>query len=164
MEWKFSMEWQQTRWWSTEKKAATLLGLARAASPLYVYDGSSVEQALAQLKSLSSIQSFFYAIKANPHPDGLSPSLPSLLTGLTPPPEVLRAVYEAGFGFECVSPGEVGHVLSLFPDLCRSLDAPSPSCRLLFTPNFAPRSNSLAPAAASMLMPHQPSQRSMNML
>jgi len=140
------MEWQQTRWWSTEKKAATLLGLARAASPLYVYDGSSVEQALAQLKSLSSIQSFFYAIKANPHPD------------------VLRAVYEAGFGFECVSPGEVGHVLSLFPDLCRSLDAPSPSCRLLFTPNFAPRSNSLAPAAASMLMPHQPSQRSMNML
>lgn len=56
-------------------------------------------------------------------------------------------MYEAGFGFECVSPGEVQHVLSLFPDLARvdpsapaSAQHPFRGGRLLFTPNFAPRS------------------------
>lgn len=41
-------------------------------------------------------------------------------------------VYEAGFGFECVSPGELHHVISLFPAIDRAT-------RILFTPNFAPR-------------------------
>lgn len=116
------------RWWSTEGRTQQLIDLARESSPLYVYDGPSVAQALSQLRSLSSIDSFFYAIKANPHPD------------------VLRAVYEAGFGFECVSPGEVKHVLALFPGL-KLIDSAAPATttspfrggRLLFTPNFAPR-------------------------
>lgn len=63
---------------------------------------------------------------------------------------VLRAVYEAGFGFECVSPGEVKHVLALFPGL-KLIDSAAPATttspfrggRLLFTPNFAPRSTNL---------------------
>lgn len=37
----------------------------------------------------------------------------------------------AGLDFECVSPGEIDHVLALFPELDRQ--------RILFTPNFAPR-------------------------
>jgi diaminopimelate decarboxylase/aspartate kinase len=61
------------RWWSTQARKEELLELARENSPLYVYDGPSVAHALAQLRSLSSIDSFFYAIKANPHPDGTSP-------------------------------------------------------------------------------------------
>jgi hypothetical protein len=64
---------------------------------------------------------------------------------------VLRAVYDAGFGFECVSPGEVKHVLALFPDL-QLIDSAAPAStalpfrggRLLFTPNFAPRSTNTA--------------------
>jgi diaminopimelate decarboxylase/aspartate kinase len=40
-------------------------------------------------------------------------------------------VHDAGVNFECVSPGEIEHVLSLFPELDRR--------RILFTPNFAPR-------------------------
>lgn len=35
-------------------------------------------------------------------------------------------------GFECVSPGEINHVLCLFPEIERKQ-------RILFTPNFAPR-------------------------
>ncbi len=46
-------------------------------------------------------------------------------------PDVLRVFYEAGIGFECVSPGEIRHVRDLFPGI--------DSDRLLFTPNFAPR-------------------------
>ena len=61
------------RWWSTEGRTQQLIDLARESSPLYVYDGPSVAQALSQLRSLSSIDSFFYAIKANPHPDGTLP-------------------------------------------------------------------------------------------
>jgi len=144
------------RWWSTEGRAQQLIDLARESSPLYVYDGPSVAQALSQLRSLSSIDSFFYAIKANPHPDGTLPHFEGFtlyylfIYLFLYSTAVLRAVYDAGFGFECVSPGEVKHVLALFPGL-KLIDSAAPATttspfrggRLLFTPNFAPRSTSL---------------------
>ena len=60
------------------------------------------------------MERLYYAIKANPHPD------------------ILRTVAELGFGFECVSQGECERVLQVLPGIERD--------RILFTPNFAPRS------------------------
>ena len=53
---------------------------------------------------------------------------------------VLKLVYEAELGFECVSPGEIKHVLKLFPDLALKEGEESSRyirSRILFTPNFA---------------------------
>lgn len=99
-----------TPWWET--KRAALLALAAKTSPAYVYDGDSLDTAAAALKALP-VDRVYFALKANPNA------------------EVLRRFEAAGLGFECVSPGEVEHVLGLFPGIARE--------RLLFTPNFAPR-------------------------
>lgn len=69
--------------------------------------------AVHKLKSLSAVDRIFFAIKANPNPD------------------ILRLFEREGLGFECVSPGEVNHIFSLFPAI-------DPK-RILFTPNFAPK-------------------------
>ncbi|MBN1240611.1 MAG: bifunctional aspartate kinase/diaminopimelate decarboxylase [Gammaproteobacteria bacterium] len=98
-------------WW-TERRDE-LLELAVEHGSAYVYDQRSIEAALDALKSLDSVDAVFYAMKANPHPD------------------VLRTVHARGVNFECVSPGEIERVLTLFPRLDRN--------RILFTPNFAPR-------------------------
>jgi len=97
-------------WWA--KKRQQLLDIGVAASAAYVYDIESVRGACERLRSMTNINRVFYAIKANSHP------------------EILRTVEATGINFECVSPGEIDHVLSLFPDLDRQ--------RILFTPNFAP--------------------------
>lgn len=99
-------------WWV--RKRDRLLQIAAEESSSYVYDLESVRGACERLRTMDNIDRVFYAIKANGHPD------------------VLRTVEAAGINFECVSPGEVGHILALFPDLDRQ--------RILFTPNFAPRS------------------------
>jgi diaminopimelate decarboxylase/aspartate kinase len=100
-------------WWVLKREA--LLKLAHAESgPLYVYDRDTLCAQADALKDLSAVRRIFYAMKANAHPD------------------VLRVFEEKGIGFECVSPGEIQHVFDLFPGL-------SPD-RVLFTPNFAPRS------------------------
>jgi diaminopimelate decarboxylase/aspartate kinase len=78
-----------------------------------VYDRETVESAAGALLGLGSVGRVFFATKANHHE------------------RVLGWLYEAGVGFECVSPGELKWVRSLFPGL-------DPE-RLLFTPNFAPR-------------------------
>lgn len=98
-------------WWV--QKRQQLLEIAAEASSSYVYDTASVRDACERLLSMDNIDQMFYAIKANSHP------------------QVLRTVEAAGVNFECVSPGEIAHVLALFPDLDRQ--------RILFTPNFAPR-------------------------
>ena len=49
-----------------------------------------------------------------------------------PNPDVLRLLRDAGLGFECVSPGEIARLQEVLPDL--------PPERILFTPNFAPKS------------------------
>lgn len=99
-------------WWSTRPER--LLDVAaREGTPLYVYDEQALEETLASLNALQNVDRVFYAMKANPHAD------------------ILRAIERAGFGFECVSPGELALIRELFPSLEMG--------RVLFTPNFAPR-------------------------
>lgn len=99
-------------WW--RRKRQQLLSLAPEDSAAYVYDLDSVDQAIASLRSMQAVTRLLYAVKANWNPD------------------VLARVHDAGLGFECVSAGEIKHVLNLFPGL-------DPK-RILFTPNFAPAS------------------------
>jgi bifunctional diaminopimelate decarboxylase / aspartate kinase len=98
-------------WWV--KKKAQLLEIGAARDATYVYDRESIEQAIASLKSLKSVDAVFYAMKANSNP------------------AILQLVDKLGLNFECVSPGEIARVLELFPQIDRK--------RILFTPNFAPR-------------------------
>lgn len=102
---------EKAHWWETHKDA--LLAIAQSQSPRYVYHENTVVECINSLKTLKSIHQLFYAIKANYYPD------------------LLRRIEESGFGFECVSLGEIEHVLNLFPNIDRK--------RILFTPNFAPK-------------------------
>ena len=98
-------------WWLDRR--TELLELAAKESPLYVYSEEMLAEAVDQMKTLKAVDRVFYSLKANPFPP------------------ILSLFYESGLGFECVSPGEVELILSLFPDIDRR--------RILFTPNFAPR-------------------------
>jgi diaminopimelate decarboxylase/aspartate kinase len=98
------------RWWAARRDE--LLALPTPGQPVYVYDEDTLGRAADDIASIEALDRRFYAIKANPNPD------------------ILRLFHGRGFGFECVSVGELEHVLGLFPDLDRE--------RLLFTPNFAP--------------------------
>ncbi|MEM7610070.1 MAG: bifunctional aspartate kinase/diaminopimelate decarboxylase [Pseudomonadota bacterium] len=98
-------------WWRLRREE--LLESMQGHSSRYVYDGATIASAIDGLKSLAHIDRVFFAMKANSNI------------------EILKQVHAAGLGFECVSPGELDRVLSLFPDINRD--------RLLFTPNFAPR-------------------------
>lgn len=99
-------------WW--RRKREQLIDIATAHSAAYVYDRESIAAAAARVKSISAVDQVFYAIKANSHRD------------------ILRVVYDSGLNFEVVSPGEIDLVLELFPTIDRR--------RILFTPNFAARS------------------------
>ncbi|MGB0637688.1 MAG: bifunctional aspartate kinase/diaminopimelate decarboxylase [Myxococcota bacterium] len=96
-------------WW--KERQSELLALADTTSPIFAINPHSVDHAAQRLHTLTAIDRRFYAIKANCHPD------------------VLTRLHAENIGFECVSPGEIDHVRSLFPDLATE--------RLLFTPNFA---------------------------
>ena len=98
-------------WWM--EKRQRLIEIARERSSAYVYDRLTLESAIANLAGLSSVDRVYYSIKANSNP------------------EILQVVRAGGLNFECVSPGEIERVLTLFPDIERD--------RILFTPNFAPR-------------------------
>lgn len=99
-------------WWM--QSTAKLIELGREHGAAYVYDRATIVTALDALASLNSIDAVYYAMKANNFP------------------EILQVVEQHGTRFECVSPGEIGRLLQLFPDIDRQ--------RILFTPNFAPRS------------------------
>ncbi|MEZ5465656.1 MAG: bifunctional aspartate kinase/diaminopimelate decarboxylase [Lysobacteraceae bacterium] len=101
----------ETPWWREQQ--AALLARADAATPQYVYSTHCVESRCDAMQSLGAVDRRFFAIKANPHPD------------------LLRQIYAAGLGLECVSAGELRHVF----DTIENVD---PS-RVLFTPSFAPR-------------------------
>jgi diaminopimelate decarboxylase/aspartate kinase len=97
-------------WWID--KRAQLIALA-SDGPAYVYDGATLEHSARRLLAMKSVNRILFAMKANPNPD------------------ILRRFEAMGLGFECVSPGELSRVLGLFPGIDRT--------RILFTPNFAPR-------------------------
>jgi diaminopimelate decarboxylase/aspartate kinase len=99
-------------WW--QDRRAELVRIAREHGSAYVYDRASVELAARQLLAIRGVDRVFYAMKANPHP------------------ELLRAFAALGLDFECVSQGECERVLEAVPDIHPA--------RILFTPNFAPRS------------------------
>jgi diaminopimelate decarboxylase/aspartate kinase len=98
-------------WWRTRR--AALLALAASHDCAYVYDREVVRAAAAALQGLSSVDRVLYAMKANPNA------------------QILRLLADQGLGFECVSPGEIEHLLASVPALDRS--------RIQFTPNFAAR-------------------------
>lgn len=96
-------------WW--EAARAELLELAQA-TPRYAYHLPTIRARAAMLHALPSLDRVYFAVKANPHP------------------AILRAIAEAGLGFECVSPGELAAVAE---------PAGAHASPVLFTPNFAPR-------------------------
>ncbi|MGB5622321.1 MAG: bifunctional aspartate kinase/diaminopimelate decarboxylase, partial [Gammaproteobacteria bacterium] len=98
-------------WWLARRDE--LLALAPVDAAAFVYDLEIVDQSIRNLQSLTAIERVCYATKANWHP------------------AVLQRVHDAGLTFECVSVGELEHVRLLFPGL--------DPARILFTPNFAPR-------------------------
>lgn len=104
---------QQTPWWEVARDQ--LLTLAETHSPCYVYNPQVSCKKACELLALTAIDAIFFAVKANPHP------------------ALLNALFEKNIHFECVSTQELDHVLSLFPTIDRR--------RLLFTPNFAPKSD-----------------------
>lgn len=97
-------------WWYAAREQLLQYGQQ---SPCYVYDLAQVKRAAAAILTLP-VDQVFYASKANGHAD------------------ILRTLYAAGIGIECVSPGEV--------DFARSAIASLSDQRTLFTPNFAPKS------------------------
>ncbi len=99
------------RWW--RKKREELLEVAsQADEALYVYDRDTLTRAAADLGELGAIDRLHYAIKANANPD------------------VLRHLSSHGLHMECVSLGEVEHVMEV-------LGAEADAADILFTPNFA---------------------------
>ena len=90
-----------------------MLELATRGTPRYVYHLPTVRERARALAALPAIDRRFYALKANPHA------------------AILRALETEGYGFECVSGGELAHLFSTLPEL-------DPQ-RVLFTPSFAAR-------------------------
>lgn len=112
----FGKSWQNafpthvpTDYWWYQKREQLLEKATN--TPIYIYNLEIVSERTKALTALSNINALFYAIKANWQPD------------------VLKTIYQAGLGFECVSAGELNYIFDLFPDI-------DPN-RVLFTPNFA---------------------------
>ena len=100
------------RWWEVKREA--LLEVLGEDDAAYVYDLATVDERLRSLIAIDAVDRVLYAMKANANP------------------EILARVRAAGAAFECVSPGEIARVRECFPDMDLS--------EILFTPNFAPRS------------------------
>lgn len=100
-------------WWV--EKRQRLLDLATQHLNAYVYDADTIVRSARRLLELQSVDRVLFAMKSNFNAD------------------ILRLLAECGVDFECVSPEEVTHLLSSVPALGKE--------RILFTPNFAPRSD-----------------------
>jgi bifunctional diaminopimelate decarboxylase / aspartate kinase len=79
----------------------------------YVYDRATLLNAARAVKGVKSAARVLYAMKANPHP------------------ELLQLFHSQGLDFDCVSRGEVEHLIQSVPQIDRG--------RILFTPNFIGR-------------------------
>jgi diaminopimelate decarboxylase/aspartate kinase len=99
-------------WWRARRES--LIALANAHECAYVYDLQVVRSAVETLQALKSVDRVLYAMKANSNV------------------AILQLLARLGVAFDCVSRGEIEHLLNCVPDLERE--------RILFTPNFAPRS------------------------
>jgi diaminopimelate decarboxylase/aspartate kinase len=98
-------------WWRARRE--TLIGLASQHDCAFVYDLQVVRAAAEALQALKSVDRVLYAMKANSNV------------------AILQLLAHLGVGFDCVSRGEIEHLLSSVPGLRREW--------ILFTPNFAPR-------------------------
>lgn len=99
-------------WWVQEREA--LLKMCRhQETPIFLLHEPTVKRQLQTLTETSGCDRFLFAIKSNNHPD------------------LLRTVRDQGVRFECVSPEEIDHLFTLFPDLTGE--------EILYTPNFASR-------------------------
>ncbi|HEX4152751.1 MAG TPA: bifunctional aspartate kinase/diaminopimelate decarboxylase [Steroidobacteraceae bacterium] len=101
-------------WWEDPAKRRRLEQIGTLESAAFVYDMPSIDAAVAAVLAVKSVGRWAYSMKANWHP------------------AILRRIYAAGLIVECVSQGELEHAFQSIPAL-----APE---RVLFTPNFAPRS------------------------
>jgi len=97
-------------WWRAARER--LLACAATSTPGYVYHLPTVRERARELAAIAAVDRCFYALKANPHP------------------AILAALASEGFGFECVSAGELEHLFNCLPGL-------DPQA-VLFTPSFAP--------------------------
>jgi diaminopimelate decarboxylase/aspartate kinase len=107
-----SPEENRIPWWKANVEK--LQSIVKEKGSVYVYSKKEIDRNVKKLHQLEAVDRYFYAMKANTNAN------------------VLKQFYDAGLGFECVSIGEVQRVLELFPQIGRK--------RILFTPNFAPRS------------------------
>jgi bifunctional diaminopimelate decarboxylase / aspartate kinase len=101
-------------WWEAPAKRAALIEIAQRESAAFVYDSATLDAAIAAVLRVESVSRWAYAMKANWRP------------------AILRRFHAAGLLLECVSQGELEHCFAQVPGL-KPAD-------LLFTPNFAPRS------------------------
>ncbi len=97
-------------WWQQHQQA--LLSLSADHSPCYVYHLPTIKHQIDQLNQITAIDRFYYASKANSHP------------------EILSYIYSHGICLETVSPEEIERVSSCCHDIVPD--------HILFTPNFAP--------------------------
>lgn len=105
-----SLVQEQSEWWVREREP--LLKMSRhQKTPFFLLHQPTVERQLDVLASTSGCDRFLFAMKSNHHPD------------------LLRTVRARGVKFECVSPQEIDHLFSLFPDMTGQ--------EILYTPNFA---------------------------
>jgi bifunctional diaminopimelate decarboxylase / aspartate kinase len=102
---------REAPWWRNAREE--LLRRTAAGTPRYAYHLPTVRARAQALAAVPAIDRHFYALKANPHP------------------AILRTLEAEGFGFECVSQGELQRVSAALPGL--------DPARILFTPSFAPR-------------------------
>ncbi|MGC1460359.1 MAG: bifunctional aspartate kinase/diaminopimelate decarboxylase [Steroidobacteraceae bacterium] len=79
----------------------------------FVYDRATLLNAARAVKGVKSAARVLYAMKANPHP------------------ELLQLFHAQGLDFDCVSRGEVEHLVKAVPQIDRG--------RILYTPNFIGR-------------------------
>lgn len=101
---------ERSEWWVQERDA--LLRISRhQKTPFFLLHQPTVERQLKTLAETSGCDRFLFAMKSNHHPD------------------LLRTVRAHGVRFECVSPQEIDHLFSLFPDMTGE--------EILYTPNFA---------------------------
>jgi len=99
-------------WWLERREQ--LLKLTEVEPNAYVYNLDTLRNSARGLKQLTCLDRVLYAVKAN-------------MNG-----SVIRELAAEGVDFDCVSPGEVRELTRLLPKLDKR--------RILFTPNFAPRS------------------------